>query len=735
MWPVGTKLAREHSPEQGVGIVVELDGRFAEVFFPDTGERLKLTVGAPGTAVVELEPGRPARRPDGSVGIIETLGATARFTDGVECPPNELWPVVVPPSLVERLVAGDTDSYGDLKNRARGLELDDQRRAGGVAALIGGRIELFPHQLATAAKALAEPQVRWLLADEVGLGKTVSASLIIASLVRTGRVDCAIVVAPDALTIQWLGELYRKFHQVFVHIDAERLQAVRANFGADVNPFDVHPFAIVGAEFLSQSPRLRELVALAEPDLIVIDEAHQGVAPLDLARLAHHCLLLSSSAFAQGEAGFSKLLDAAGIERQSIGPHGLARRVSAVTRADLPEMPARLPRPVDLGDDVPESVRLDWLVDAAKRWHSRGEKSLVFVNATESAEQLKAELEKRTGVRVWTFHDGMDHQQRDIQLAEFRASTCPVLVSSGAGSEGRNFQFCDRVVHYELPFDPLLLEQRIGRVDRLGRDEDVEVVYFERDELAQVYAAAGLFGSVTDGTSPALEPLRNALAGSEGDLNALIALAEAYASRRDDGPDRPIFPDTFDPETVADVQAQIPEESEELVRKFVLGAARRVGLDVIDKGGVRRTYLEYGGNSVVDAIPGVHDGSRFLGTFDREEAISASELDFFASGHELVEGLLWELDDSPAGRVGALAADIASPALYTVFRGADGRPLVLRHDAAGATECAPKELREFLSECEPADVPPPPPSLGEDGEFDSAEMIVWVVPTPPSCGG
>ena len=141
-------------------------------------------------------------------------------------------------------------------NRIDGTRLLDFRRQGEMPSLVGGRVELFPHQLDTAARAIKQDRVRWLLADEVGLGKTIVAHLITSAMIRMGRISSVVVIAPDTLTVQWLGELYRKFSQVFVHIDMERLEDVRTDFGQGTNPFDVYPLSVVSMEMLRKHPEI-----------------------------------------------------------------------------------------------------------------------------------------------------------------------------------------------------------------------------------------------------------------------------------------------------------------------------------------------------------------------------------------------------------------------------------------------------------------------------------------------
>jgi ATP-dependent helicase HepA len=86
------------------------------------------------------------------------------------------------------------------------------------------------------------------------------------------------------------------------------------------------------------------------------------------------------------------------------------------------------------------------------------------------------------------------------------------------------------------------------------------------------------------------------------------------------------------------------------MERFVVAACELYGFEVAEKKGARTWYLEFGGDALLEHLPGVPGGSRFLGTFDREEAVLREELDFFASGHPLVEGIFQDLEDGPRGR-------------------------------------------------------------------------------------
>ena len=266
-----------YNPELGIGRVLEVDGRFLQVHFPASERELRMAAEGSGLERLVLAPGAPARlEATGEVvQIAAAIGHRYRLTDGREFDDAELWPLDVGQTPLDRLADLRLDPPASFANRIAGLRLQELREAGGLGSFLGGRIELFPHQLHTALTAVRADPVRWLLADEVGLGKTIEACLILGALVRTRRASSALVIAPGTLVVQWLGELYRKFHQVFVLLDRERIESVASDFGEDVNPFEVHPFGVIEHELLGSDSRLLALARKAELELVVVDEAHR----------------------------------------------------------------------------------------------------------------------------------------------------------------------------------------------------------------------------------------------------------------------------------------------------------------------------------------------------------------------------------------------------------------------------------------------------------------------------
>ena len=222
--------------------------------------------------------------------------------------------------MLERLASGDIDEADDWLTRLAILRLLAMREADGLGSFLGGRVRLFPHQLHVAERATSQLPVRWLLADEVGLGKTIEAALIMNRLLHTQSIERCLVVAPESLTVQWLGELWRKYHQVFALLDAPRLADVEHDFGAGFNPFDVHRRAVVALETMVQRPALTRQAVAAGIDLLVVDEAqrlrrrpghpgepeYRAIAPI--AALGRHVLLLSATPLEDDAHGFFRLL-------------------------------------------------------------------------------------------------------------------------------------------------------------------------------------------------------------------------------------------------------------------------------------------------------------------------------------------------------------------------------------------------------------------------------------------
>ena len=759
VWRPGDRLSHRLNPGLGAGRVISVDTRTVEVEFPQSGETLRLSTDSDALVPLVLAPGTRARwEPAGELVLIETplADGLVRLADGRDAPAAELWPLPAEEPPLERLARGRVDGFEDWKNRLDGLRLLELREARGLGSFLGGRIRLFPHQLYAAERACAADPVRWLLADEVGLGKTVEACLILARLLHTGRAARALIAAPETLVIQWLGELWRKYHQAFALLDDKRLADVARDHGADFNPFDVHRRAVISLELLASRRRLAAQAVAAGIDLLVVDEAHhlrrppghpgneayRAVAPI--AALGRNVLLLTATPLEDDAHGFFRLLQ---LLRPDEFPEDvsfeerLARRAplppctSATRRADIGGLPPRVAAPVDLAAagwepflalerhlralpaegpvarrqkaeliaralsspaalaaattgaqaqqtgvqtllapllaEPRRDPRLEWLAGAARRWQAAGEKTLVFVAHRESLETIKTELERQAAARVGIFHEALSPERRDLEVAQFRLADGPaLLVSTEAGGEGRNFEFCRRLVLYDLPWNPAVVEQRIGRLDRIGRTLPTEIVSFRPPAglgraVAELYAGIGLFREPLGGLERELRHVARAVEQAALDgpeeigpaaFAAVLAEAREASSRVQQAAFHELHRDPYRPELAAGILARVPPDLDAVTEATVTRAAARFGFELEQQSGRRTWLVEFGYEALIEGLPGVPPGARFLGTFDREEAVADEGRDFFASGHPLVEGVLAELEEGPRGRVALLQA-------------------------------------------------------------------------------
>jgi ATP-dependent helicase HepA len=739
------KLFHKFNPDLGPGRVEKVEGRRIVVYFPEAETRLTLAADDKALRLLPLGAGQKARL-EGEEGevLVASIGASgARLADGRTVDPVLLWPLAPPDDPIERLAALQTDRAASFRNRLDGLLLAEVRQATGLGSFLGGRIALFPHQLDVAERATASDPVRWLLADEVGLGKTIEACLVLSRLLRTDRAERALVVAPAMLTVQWLGELYRKFHQTFVLLDRKRREDVAKEYGEGFNPFEAHRHAIISLEDFVADQRLSAQAETAGFELLVVDEAHRlerargeagsdayrAVAPL--ARVARHVLLLSAAPLEADPHGFFRLLellrpDAYTSEAEFLAAlergEPLPPCTSATRRVDVGGFQPRVAAPVDVeslpaagpsGDARDDGdPRVAWLVKRDEEWRAAGTaKTLVFVHDRETLSALKGRLESATRKRVAIFHEELTPERGDVEVAEFRRPDGPsLLISTEAGGEGRNFEFCRRLVLFDLPRDPAAVEQRIGRLDRINRTMPVEIVYFRphdgfEREIVDLYERIGLFASPLGGLERSLAEVEDAIRKAERfvklgrhlPIETLAAEVQSAADARQRAVYHHLHHDGYTLEKAPDILRRIPADLDARMERFVLDAADLHGFETQERAGRRTWYVEFGADALVEHLPGVPGGSRWLGTFDRDEAVSKEELDFFASGHALVEGIFRELHDGARGRVGLLLLERAPTSgaglLFVFRRGARVEAVAVGFDGTPRPDLAELILR------------------------------------------
>src|SRR4051794_20290880 len=244
---------------------------------------------------------------------------------------------------IEQLAGGRWGSPDDFALRAETVRLDLERRADALGALFASRVYVKPHQVSVAHHVLVAPQPRFVLADEVGLGKTIEAGLVLSALLHAGLVKRCLVVAPSHLTVQWLAELFHKFNVLFTLMDPDRAaEGRKAEAESTASVWAQHPLVVTSLEWLSRAKEEAREAAEAGWDLVIIDEAHhlRGPRAYEVAQ-----------ALAVRTWGLL-LLTATPLQLDPGEYHALLRLVDPAPAATEDELRARLARQGDLASEV-----------------------------------------------------------------------------------------------------------------------------------------------------------------------------------------------------------------------------------------------------------------------------------------------------------------------------------------------------------------------------------------------
>ena len=417
------------------------------------------------------------------------------------------------------------------------------------------RFSPFDYQLQAARSALRRMRGRVILADEVGLGKTIEAGLILAELRLRGLADRALVIVPAGLVTQWQEELERKFGVPTVRVGRDSGQEPVAG-SAD------RPVAVASLAAARRDP-LKSALTGDQWDLIIVDEAHRVRAPRSASGKlirelrSRHLLLLTATpvenrlqdlyeivslvapgllgtaaqfraAHGAGSAApeheprnvaalrkrtaevmirhrrseVSVLLPQRLAETLRVEPSGperdwysdLTARVRAEAVTATPSRRLALRSVAKLAGSSPAAAaptlaKVGWddlaaragalaapakvavLLDQLKRYTGNGEKVLVFTAFRRTLDQLAGHL-AAAGLPAATYHGSLPRAEKERAIATFR-DDAPILLSTESAGEGRNLQFCHVMVNMDLPWNPMQIEQRLGRLHRVGQDHDV----------------------------------------------------------------------------------------------------------------------------------------------------------------------------------------------------------------------------------------------------------------------
>jgi ATP-dependent helicase HepA len=757
---IGQRWISDAETELGLGILIEVETRSLTVLFPRSEEtRVYSRANAP-LSRIRFYVGDSIEDNEGNNYTVLTVNesnAILRYgvqnADGKEILVSEtkLSAHLHLTRPKERLLAAQLDNNEWFDLRVQSLLQREKLAQSPVLGLSGPRLGLIPHQFHIAHEVGTRLAPRVLLADEVGLGKTIEAGLIIHQQLLSGRAGRVLILVPDSLQHQWLVEMRRRFNLAFSLFDLERVASIRASEDEGCNPFQTEQCVLMALDALVDHPDLLEDARTAGWDMLVVDEAHhlgwtpEAASPAyttveTLARDTAGLLLLTATPEQLGVASYFarlRLLDPARFhslaafldEEENYQPvaraadillagekpdamgiavlktllddelladldspegrqaainalldrHGTGRVLFRNTREAIKGFPQRecLPVPLTAPEDWPETgslarmlwaesfaetddwcetdARVAWLISLLKQL--KREKVLLICRTASVVLALEKHLRLREGLRTTLFHEGMSLIERDRAAAYFAEPDygAQILLCSEIGSEGRNFQFAHHMVLFDLPLNPDVLEQRIGRLDRIGQTETIKihVPYFSgtaqerlflwyHDGLNAIARISPTANAVQESLAEALQV--QLLNEDDEGFDVLLANAEekrtALEAALQQGRDRLLELHSCPQEQAAALIAAVAAEEEgSRLPDYMERVWSAFGVDQEDHLEEHTVIIRPGDHMLTDAFPAL-DPDGMTVCFEREPALAREDVHFLSWEHPMAQGVL-----------------------------------------------------------------------------------------------
>jgi len=439
----------------------------------------------------------------------------------------------------------------------------------------------YQYQIESAMKVLNRFRGRAMLCDEVGLGKTIEAGIILSEYVLRGLVRTVLILTPPSLTTQWQDEMESKFNMDFILNQDENFRAL------GTEAWRQFPRIIASINFARRKEHA-EILAETPFDMVIVDEAHclqnratQTWKMVNSLKKKYMLLLTATpiqnsleelynmiTLLKPGQLGTISEFKRTFMQRgdrftpkntprlRELLNDVMIRNTRSLTQVRLPNRHARtiplqltsderavydgltefikqqyfeyekkrkraglftlrllqeevgssvyavlptlekisqnkslnsdgqkiLTELQNLGSQIQKGAKTEALLDVI---HAHQDKIIVFTKFIKTLEHICDTLSEN-GIPFAKFMGGMSVAQKDQSVEEFQRDA-QVLVSTEIGGEGRNLQFCNAVLNYDLPWNPLRIEQRIGRVHRVGQTREVEIFNFAAENTIEAY--------------------------------------------------------------------------------------------------------------------------------------------------------------------------------------------------------------------------------------------------------
>ncbi len=752
----GQRWISEAEPELGLGVLLEVDSRTVKIHFPASAELRQYSVESAPLQRVQFRVGDRIQGHEGNSFTVERVEVREEiifyFGEAIELCESQLADSISFSRPEERLLKAHIDPSEVFDLRYRTLQNNHRMRQLRVRGALGGRVDLIPHQLYLAQEIASRPRPRALLADEVGLGKTIEACMILHRLIITGKAGRVLILLPEPLVHQWFVELFRRFNLVASIYDESRCQAIGKE-RVDSNPFLEDHLILCNIDYLVGNEERTAQVKLIDWGLILVDEAHhlewsvdQPAPKYELVRdLSLRCkglLLLTATPEQLGrESHFARLrlldpdryydlekfiseekkytalaplaiklherqslseldlvalkkyfpktnlktVDSEELLERLLDQHGIGRVMFRNTRAVIQGFPKRKVKIISL--EIPEEggayldrmtkeltyelasseeaislrsysfkkdPRLGWLVGLLKK--SKSKKFLLLCSNKKKAIGLYEALKLEINSHYSVFHEDLTLLQRDRNAAWFAEEEgAQLLICSEIGSEGRNFQFVHDLILFDLPLNLELLEQRIGRLDRIGQTSTIQIhVPVLKGTGGEAFARVlheGLNAfekcleggsQFTRGFQKEFKEILLSPTYFEKEVRALIAKLQKQQAKvqiqLQEGRDKLLELNSYRPKVALEVVKEIAAiDAENCLDEYMIDLFDHFGVHIEEASA--RTYILTRGNLFTDAFPFIPAEGTMV-TTDRKKALSREEIGFLTWEHPMMSGAM-----------------------------------------------------------------------------------------------
>ncbi len=708
---MGQCWTSEGEPELGIGFVQSTDSTSVTFEFPSVDQtRIYRKKTAP-LRRIEYRVGEKIQARTGSTLTIDRI-ETRNFlnfyisADGTEWSEAELSAKLTLQRPLERFLAGQWDSFKAFSLRRQSLNHYHRQLSSPARGMIGPKIQLLPHQAYVTHEISGRGFPRALLADEVGLGKTIEAAWIMHRLLTNGRIRRVLIIVPESLVNQWFVELFRRFNLSFWVPASQTTEDLALGDIADQERVILSTESV--ASYFEQ-----DLLKTEDWDLVIVDEAHRIEWTEDqpsaeyqllqtLAAKTMGLLLLTATPEQLGlEGHYSRLhlIDPlrfptfkefkiehenyVKVASEAAGSiHDRAKALDLIDRYGTGRVYFRNSRSVvefegfsfpkrklikHSIEDGREKI-VEWLAEFAKS-HPK-EKALLICSSAKKVIEWEKRLRDDHAVKVVSFHEEQSLLARDRNAAYFEdPNGAVILLCSEIGGEGRNFQHASHLILADLPEDPDVLEQRIGRLDRIGQGSDISihVPFVERSNTERLMRwhdeVFNAFQTPPKGARAVYELHREQWATlheqninktSDAIFDHLLSQAKIdyqnQLKKIEAGRDRLIEINSFDPVEAPKLVKTI-EESERVqdLKLYFEELLDAMGLHSDDLDG-DSLFVDPGHGQYVSYFPGLPpEGLSF--TFSRSKALRRNDLALMTWDHPMVTETLEQIVTQEYGNV------------------------------------------------------------------------------------